>query len=467
MKRLGWLSLSLLLAVALIAQPVAAKVKLGVDALGRGQALESEDPMNGTNATESAGFGSMRANLYLFGDVAEGVEVFTEAHINPIPVRDALNPYPTSNPGGVVGVTPRNSTGFRRSDADRSPGDMVFDQGYITLTNLSPYFDVKAGEFEIDYGHHQMDRTDNGQSMRNPLVGNYLVDPTAVQPGLELSGKQERFAWSLGVTNGSGDLQNSIGGSDQFIKDSNFAYTAKLWGNITPGLMAAFSFYRSDQVDAIRNTSGSDTGTFVTLGKSSPRRVHSNASNLFGSMNPAGIYQGMNVTPAPVMGAFANGGADVTAWQIDLDYEIPLRGTTFEANYGVFEDNGIDELEDNAVLTLPGDIAYANYSGPSSIDNFANDQEWTYWGAQLKHPLTPLTYVAARYSTTAGDVKGVSTDLEYDKIQVGAGHKLNQNTLMKLEWVKQSVKEAPATISGTVNDSQEMGGFIAEMAVQF
>ena len=50
----------------------------------------------------------------------------------------------------------------------------------------SQYLTLKVGHFEINYGDQHFRRTDNGQSMYNPFIGNMILDAFTTEVGGEL-----------------------------------------------------------------------------------------------------------------------------------------------------------------------------------------------------------------------------------------------------------------------------------------
>lgn len=389
MKRLATLFLFGVLSVTLLTGAAQAKVQLGVDAAGRFQALESTNAA-GADQDESYGFGSERANIHIYGDVADGVDVYTEAYINPSTASPAIN------------------------DA----GDLRFSEGYITFTNLTDHpISVTAGAFEVDFGDQHLNRSDNGQVMDNPLVGNYLVDPRAVQSGVELSGTYDALNYAIAVTNGVADLQGTLGSGNQFTADDReFAYSAKVWGTLAKDLRGSASFYTTDQSDAIATAGG---GAAVNPGL---------RSNLFGQQRS--IYQGLvaaNTALNPALGT----GADVKAYQLDTRYK-GFERTTLRAHYGNLKEDG-------------GQLAGVT------------DQDWSYYGLEAVRDLTPQTHVAARYSSAEDD--DAATTTEFEKIQLGVGHELTRNTILKAEWVDQD-NESAGSDAG-------FDGFVTEVGVSF
>ncbi len=404
-RKLKWIVVVSVLAIVLTVQPALARLSLDADVLTRFQTIDSE--AGGTSNTQKTGFNSTRGNLHFYWEIIAGVDAKAEFWVNPAP--NAIN--------------------------DRDPGDLVFNEAYITLSELHPEIDLKFGEFEVDFGTIRLDRTENGQALDNPLVGNYLVDPVGVQPGIQIFGDKTQFSWAISLTNGRADVQETGGGSgaDQYTSGSEFAYTVRLQGEITPKATVATSVYRADRQEALENA-GAVSGAAT---------IEEGASNLFGAQYQAGIYQGLAGAGggfySPVVGNFNTGGADVTAWQFDAGYCASGFKTQLEAHYG----NMVDD------------------AGGSTIDG-AVDQDWEYWGVQGRYNLFPQFYGVVRYSEAEDEAAAASalTD-EYEKIQVGLGHSPNENTLAKLEYVSQANES-----DGLANDAA-FNGFIAELAATF
>lgn len=391
MKRFSIVALTFVLAFGLVVQPAASEVNFGVDAVNTLQNLNTKDS-NGNVNNESMAFGSVQANLHIKGDVADGVKAYAEVLLNPPPKSVAGN------------------------DVINDAFDVRVYQGYAKFTQLVPMTTVKAGAFELPYGTQYKRTTTNGDVMDNVLIGNPLVNPTAVQTGLALHGEMSRFGWAVAVTNGMRDLggHGEAGAPNDFTDSTNgergTAYLAKLTGDFAPGISGAFSYYRNDQ---------SKTNPGITGGATS--------DNLFGSQSV--IYDGV-MAPAPSMGS----GQDITAWQLDLKYELPMGGYVL-ADYGTMED------KDTNGASMPSDP----------------EQNWNYYDVEAKYDITPLTYVAARYGKAEQTDDGATA--EYSKAQLGVGHKLNENTLAKLEYVKQADEAS--------GDEAELSGFIAEVGISF
>ena len=107
------------------------------------------------------GFNNAEANLYMNAQLAPGIRV-------------ALTSYLSTRHHNEVWV---------------KDGYLLIDQSPIKwepLENLMQFVTVKAGHFEINYGDSHFRRTDGGNAMFNPFVGNLIMDPFTTEIGGEV-----------------------------------------------------------------------------------------------------------------------------------------------------------------------------------------------------------------------------------------------------------------------------------------
>jgi hypothetical protein len=120
--------------------------------------------VNGVNANQLAdigfGFNNSTANLYLHAQLAPGIRVqltsyLSSRHHNETWVKD-----------GYIQID--------QSPIDFAPAKMLFE--IVTL---------KVGHMEINYGDAHFRRSDNGNALYNPFVGNYILDAFTTEIGGE------------------------------------------------------------------------------------------------------------------------------------------------------------------------------------------------------------------------------------------------------------------------------------------
>ena len=121
--------------------------------------------VDGVNANQLAdigfGFNNSTANLYLHAQLAPGIRV-------------ALSTYLSSRHHPETWV----KDGYLQ--IDQSPID------WVPLNMLMEIATVRVGHFEINYGDAHFRRSDNGNALYNPFVGNYILDAFTTEIGAEV-----------------------------------------------------------------------------------------------------------------------------------------------------------------------------------------------------------------------------------------------------------------------------------------
>ena len=298
-------------------------------------------------------------------------------------------------------------------------------QGYILLrqfpddslipaaNGLFQYIDVKAGHFIVDFGNEVHRRSLNADTQRNPLVGNPVVSPHATEAGIEVIHNNARdFGVMLGF--GSGVA------TENFTEDSRFSYRGKIWGDI-PGIPvhASASYYRANHGDSV-----------------------SRGANLFRTDRLGSQYGGVMDDGGAVGQVLIGNGTQLEAWQVDADWQPSTR-------FGL---NG--------------------FLGSAEDANTGGDESWVYYGATAKlNVIGDAVYLAARYSVAdASKLAGDSgNDGKVERWQVGAGSRLFDGLVMKLEYVHQRASGfSHGTISGVeLNEDPGFQGLVLEFSFSF
>ena len=144
------------------------------------------------------GFNNAVANAYLNAQLARGIRV-------------AMTAYLSSRHHNETWV----KDGYLLIDA--SPIE------FAPLDKLMEYVTVKAGHFEINYGDTHFRRTDNGNSMYNPFVGNTLLDAFTTEVGGEVY-----FRNSLGMLAMVGGTGGESRGMTTRPQDRSIAIYSKI-----------------------------------------------------------------------------------------------------------------------------------------------------------------------------------------------------------------------------------------------
>jgi hypothetical protein len=287
------------------------------------------------------------------------------------------------------------------------------------LRTLMQYVTVKAGHFEINYGDAHFRRTDNGNAMYNPLVGNYILDAFTTQVGGEVYVRGAGVAKGLfvmgGVTNGEekGMIQNAAKRSPAFL--AKLGADRQLTERVRARLTG--SFYSQSQAATQVLFSGDRGGSryYDVLENNTDEK----AAAWSGSVQPfsgstAGLHA-LAINPFLKVGGFEYFG-------------------DFERATG----RAVTETADRKVTQAVNELTY----------RFADDR----------------LYVSGRYNTVSGRLAGIANDIGVKRTQMGAGWFLTPTVMMKGEWVTQKYTKFPTT---DIRSGGQFKGFMVEATVAF
>lgn len=371
------------------------RLKFGFNVRGYGQALSqknSDNSLKDLDASIGRGFG----NIDVWAKVVDGIDIYVELYIS-----------------------------------SRQHAEMYGHEGYMWISKTPPYlseldlpaldsffenFSIKAGHFEIDYGDAHLYRTDNGEVQRNPLVGNFIVDPNTDEAGFEIRTKPGRpYGMTMGFTNGSEN--------ERFTTDQGIALYGKIYAEPQESIRLSLSAYTVDHSES-NATSG-------------------NASSALFSGNRSGGPYAAVIGPTSEPGQIAPGsGEEVFAWQTDV--RLDMGRTIARGHYGVIKD-------EDAVRAREG---------------------WKYYSAEVQYDLLPeRSYLAARYSRAdADEINSVASSGRIGRAQVGGGIWLTKDILAKLEYVDQRFKKfaAGTTVDGiAAGKDPKFSGLSLEFSAKF
>jgi hypothetical protein len=350
--------------------------------------------VNGVNANQLAdigfGFNNSTANLYLNAQLAKGIRV-------------ALSTYLSSRHHNETWV----KDGYILIDGSPIDHDM--------LNLLMQYVTLRVGHFEINYGDAHFRRTDNGNAIYNPFIGNYILDSFTTEIGAELYFRASDFMVMGAVTGGEirGTVLTpekrspAIIGKVGYDKQVNADLRVRLTGSLyhTDRAMSN-TLYGGDRAGSryyyvLENTAATDSAQFTS-----------------GLINPG----------------FRNA---ITAMQVNPF--VKFRG--FEV-FGV-----IERAEGKAAAeTLERDV-----------NQYAVDAVYRFLpGEKL--------FGGVRYNKVEGQLAGISGDAGAERWQVGGGWFILPGLLAKVEYVNQKFTGYPPN---NIRHGGKFHGVIAEGVVAF
>ena len=351
----------------------------------------------GKNANEliviGKGFNNAVANLNVNAQLAPGIRVamtsyLSSRHHNETWVKD-----------GYILV-------------DESPIDLPI------LNNIMKYTTLKVGHFEINYGDSHFRRTDNGNAMYNPFVGNLIMDAFTTEIGGEVYLRKSGFMAMAAVTGGeikgqitvpekrSPSLITKLGYDKQLspalrVRLTGSAYTTKKSASNTlfSGDRAGSRYY-----DVLENTVSTEAAQ-----KSSGMIVPGFGMKVTAfQVNPFVKFHGMEVFGV-LETAKGRGATEVTRRQLD---QVSVEG----------------------------------------VYRFLADEK---------------LFVGARYNTVSGRLPGAAfaaNDIKVDRTQLSAGWFVTPLLMLKGEFVNQKYIDFPTT---DIRNGGKFKGFMMEGVVAF
>src|SRR5688572_19370005 len=337
------------------------------------------------------GFNNASANLYVNAQVAPGIRV-------------ALTSYLSSRHHNETWV----KDGYLL--IDESPFEVP------ALKNLMKYVTIKSGHFEVNYGDAHFRRSDNGNALYNPFVGNLIMDAFTTEVGAELYLRANGFM-AMGAMTG-GEIKGNILTPD----DRAPAYIAKL------------GFDRQLNPEVRVRLTGSRYSN-----RKSP------AGTLFAGDRAGSRYFFVLENTAATASAQASSGLinplfrrSVTSYQ--LNPFVKVCGLEL---FGV-----IEQAKGVNAATEVDRRTWNQYAAEATYRFFADE----------------MMFIAARYNTARGELPGMTEKVGADRSQFGAGWFLTPNVMLKGEWVNQKYRDFPTT---DIRNGGRFKGFVVEGVVAF
>lgn len=344
------------------------------------QALEHEhtavpNVVNGVNINQLAdigvGFNNPTANFSLHAQLAPGVRVALTAYLS-----SRHHPEAWVKDGYLL--------------VDRLPVDVA------PLNALMRYMTIRLGHMEINYGDAHFRRSDNGNAVYNPFVGNYILDAFTTEIGAEVYVRSQGVLVMAGLT--GGEIRGTVLSPEQ----RGLSYLGKVGidRQVKPKLRvrATASVYRNGA--SINNTlyGGDRAGSRYYYVMENVQATES-AQFTSGSLNPG----------------FRN---SVTAFQFN-----PF------VKYGGFELFGVVERAEGRARSEPADRTWRQYA-IDAVYRFLRREQ---------------LYAGVRYNTAEGALAGIPGEVGARRWQIGGGWFITRNLLAKVEYVDQRYVGFPAS----------------------
>ena len=350
--------------------------------------------VNGVNANQLAdigfGFNNSTANLYLNAQLAPGIRV-------------ALTSYLSSR---------------RHNETWVKDGYIQIDQSPIDWAPLKTLFEIatiKIGHMEINYGDAHFRRTDNGNALYNPFVGNYIMDAFTTEIGGEAYLKTGPMIAMVAVM--AGELRGTVLTPGQRGPSFIGKFGADKQINKDLRIRLTGSVYDANKVMSNTLYSGDRGGSrYYWVTENTAATEDGNATS--GLINP-GFRNKVNA--------------------VQMNPFVKFRGAEL---FGVIE----------------------RAKGKANAE--ATEREWKQYAVDAVYRFLPdeRAYVGARYNRAEGTLVGIASEVGANRWQVGGGWFILPGLLAKGEYVEQKFVGYPAT---NIKNGAKFRGFMLEGVVAF
>jgi hypothetical protein len=336
-----------------------------------------------------SGFNTANANLFLNVQLARGIRVAVETyasarHHNEAWVKDGY------------------------FQIDGSPIENAL------LDRIMEVATLKVGHFEVNYGDQHFRRSDNGQTIYNPFVGNFVIDAFTTEIGAEAYLRKAGYMAMVGLTGGE------IKGQVTAPEKRGPTYLAKLGVDkqLSSDLRVRLtsSMYKKD---------ASASGT-LTSGDRAGSKYYSVLENT------------LSTESAQAWSGAVQSGMRNNVLAVVVNPFIKYRGAELFGNVETMTGAAASEPSNRTLRQLVGEGLY----------RFANDQ----------------LYLGGRSNVVKGQLAGIPNDITVRRTQVGGGWFVTPNVLSKLELVQQKYLDFPTT---DIRNGGKFQGFMIEGVVAF
>lgn len=350
--------------------------------------------VNGVDANQLAsigfGFNNPTANLYVNAQIAPGIRV-------------AMTSYLSSRHHNETWV----KDGYLQ--IDQSPID------FVPLKALMQFVTLRVGDFEINYGDAHFRRSDNGNAIYNPFVGNYIMDAFTTQIGGEVYLKASGVVAMGAVT--AGELRGTV---------------------LTPGQRGPTFIGKLGVDRQLRKQ------TRVRLTGSMYKSNRSMSDTLYGGDRAGSRYYYVLENTAATESAQKDSGLINPGFKNQV---TALQLNPFVKCHGLEVFGVVERAEGKASTEL-------------------STRTWKQYALDTVYRFLPSEqlFVGARYNRAEGQLAGIPGNVGAKRWQLGAGWFLTPNLLTKVEYVNQKYFGYPVN---NIKSGGKFKGMMLEGVVAF
>jgi hypothetical protein len=311
--------------------------------------------------------------------------------------------------------------------------------GYIQFDKLpmfgspdwfSKFVTLKVGHMEVNYGDQHFRRSDNGNTVFNPFVGNTIMDAFTTEIGGEAYLKLPAGVIGMvGMTSGliNGDIQDR---GEDVTRNPSIYGKLGIDRNINDDLRVRLT-------GSIYMNSGTTRNTLFAGDRTGSRFYLAMEPEYYRNFRAGGAVEASSATNRFTSGRISpNFTHQVTTFMINPF--IKWKGLEFFGTY---------ELASGKEGADADERSFGQFSAELTYRFLKNEQ----------------LFVAGRYNQASGNL-GFEEDVSIDRIEVAAGWYVTQNLLFKAGYIQQTYNDFPMS---DYRSEGEFNGIVIEAAVGF
>lgn len=319
------------------------------------------------------------------------------------------------------------------------------------LDNIMKYTTIKVGQMDVNYGDAHFRRSDNGNSIYNPFIENYIMDEFATEVGAEADVNYNGIVAVGGITDGKLN-SNIVAGTP--VVDGTGAVVASN-GIHKPAFLAKLGYDKQINEDLRVRLTGSVYYTAGSLGQT-----------LFGGDRGGSNYFGVMDYVAPSTANAFSGRVNPGL----SDKVTTLMGNLFVKFHGLEWFSTVESASGRAKDEITGERG-ATQLATDLVYRFGKDENfWVGVRYNTLNATLPATKAVAAVTTPASALTTAVPALapynvSINRLAVSAGWFVTKNVMTKLEYVNQNYDYASAPLS--ILNGGNFKGFVLEAVVGF
>jgi hypothetical protein len=302
------------------------------------------------------------------------------------------------------------------------------------IDNLMQYLTIKLGDYEVNYGDQHYRRSDNGNTMYNPFVENYIMDAFTTEIGGEVDFHYNGLI-AVGQITG-GEIKGNV------VEPTNIDSITHELNKVSPTFIGKLG-YDSQVSDDLRFRI---TGSVYTTASSISNTLYN------GDRTGSRYYLVMENTKASTSTNAWSGRFDpifkdeVTSFMINPF--IKFKGIEFFGTYEIANGRTVTEVDKRKATQIAADLIY-------------------------RFPANSNFWVGLRYNTvnaelslpSENDISSMAIyDVNVNRIAASIGWYPIKNIMAKLEYVNQEYKDFPTS---DIRYNGKFNGVMFEAAIGF